>query len=297
MAFGCGQCLPCRFNRRRVWTHRIILEALQHTENSFLTLTYEASRMPLTSSSLATLRPKDLQDWLKRFRKAIAPLRIRFYGVGEYGDQNWRPHYHLALFGYPNCRYGNTLGNKPPSFQSQWPQPDCCDVCDLVRDTWGNGKIFIGELNAKSAQYVSGYITKKMTAGDGWANFLEDRVPEFSTQSNRPGIGFHAMHDVASELMRLDLDASQADVPSALRHGSRLLPLGRYLTHKLREMVGKDGKAPPEVLAERAKKMQALQYDSIRNKRGLQAEILAQNKTARESFIAREKIRKQRKTL
>lgn len=280
-----------------MWTHRIILEAHQHTENAFLTLTYEASKMPLTSSSLATLQPKDLSDWLKRFRKAIAPCKIRFYAVGEYGDENWRPHYHVALFGYPHCRYGNTHANKPPSVKNEWPQRDCCDVCDLVRDTWGKGRVFIGDLSTESAQYISGYVTKKMTAGDGWEVFLNGRYPEFSRMSLRPGIGFSAMHDVASELMRLDLDTSQADVPSGLRHGKRVLPLGRYLTRSLRKMVGKDEKAPQEVVKEYEEKMLALQYDAIANKRGLKAEILAQNKTARESFLAREKIFKQKRNL
>lgn len=280
-----------------MWTHRIMLEALQHTENCFLTLTYEPLKTPLTSSSLATLQPKDLSDWLKRFRKAIHPLKIRFYAVGEYGDDNWRPHYHLALFGYPHCRFGNTLGNKPPSYHRITPQPSCCDVCDLVRDTWGKGKIFSGDLSPNSAQYVSGYVTKKMTAGDGWENFLVDRHPEFARMSNRPGIGFSAMHEVASELMRLDLDTSQADVPSALRHGKRVLPLGRYLTRSLRKMVGKDEKTPQDILDTKAEKMLSLQYDAIRNKRGLKGEILAQNKTARESFLAREKIMKQKRSI
>lgn len=65
--------------------------------------------------------------------------------------------------------------------------------------------------------------------------------------SNRPGIGLDALWEVASELMRyegLDDRISQADVPVSLRHAAKQLPLGRYLRVKLREMIGREGKAP-----------------------------------------------------
>ena len=274
-----------------------MLEAAQHTENSFLTLTYAPLKTPLTSSSLSELRPKDLSDWLKRFRFRIHPLKIRYYAVGEYGDKTWRPHYHVALFGYPHCRRGNTFADMPPHIARQEPQADCCDVCDLVRDTWGHGRIFSGDLSVESAQYVSGYVTKKLTAGDGWECFLEGRHPEFSRMSNRPGIGFSALHEIASEVMRLDLDTSQPDVPSGLRHGKRILPLGRYLRRNLRKMVGRDEKTPQAVLDDLNKKMLVMQSDAIRNKRGLKGEILAQNKTASASLVARHKIHQQRKKL
>ena len=83
----CGQCQACRINRRRVWVHRMMLEAGQYKDNTFVTLTYSPENEPDGSS----LEPKHTQDWLKRFRKAIAPLRVRYYLVGEYGEQSWRP--------------------------------------------------------------------------------------------------------------------------------------------------------------------------------------------------------------
>lgn len=83
---------------------------------------------------------------------------------------------------------------------------------------------------------------------------LQGRYPEFCRMSLRPGIGADAMHDVASVLLQFNLVDLQGDVPSSLRHGSRLLPLGRYLRRKLRTMVGKDEKAP-EIINE---EMQAL---------------------------------------
>ena len=44
--FGCGQCLPCRVNKRRLWTNRIMLESMCHDDNAFVTLTYNDDNIP-----------------------------------------------------------------------------------------------------------------------------------------------------------------------------------------------------------------------------------------------------------
>lgn len=248
-AYPCGQCMPCRFNRRRIWTHRIMLESLLHGDNCFATLTYENGSLPLLPGTLgiATLVPSDIQNWLKRLRKAIEPLRIRYYLVGEYGDESWRPHYHVALFGYPGCAYGVSR------YRAPWRKQNCCESCDRVRDTWGKGFVELGQLEIKSAQYVAGYVAKKMTSKDDPR--LEGRYPEFARMSLRPGIGYDAMHEVASTLLSLNLDQSQPDVPSGLRHAAQVMPLGRYLRRKLRLMSGKEESAPQETLDEVKKEM------------------------------------------
>ena len=101
---GCNQCMPCRYNRRRIWTFRILLESMVHSHNSFLTLTYDEKHLP----EGGTLVPRDAQLFIKRLRnnfwdfhtRCRLPVpKLRYYLVGEYGDNTWRPHYHLALFG------------------------------------------------------------------------------------------------------------------------------------------------------------------------------------------------------
>lgn len=240
-AFPCGQCMPCRFNRRRMWTHRIMLEALQHSDNAFVNLTYSDDHLPKDGSVV----PLDLQNWLKRFRKSIAPVRVRYYAVGEYGDDSWRPHYHVALFGFPTCLYGNSRR-----------MDRCCSRCDAVRNSWGLGGVMLGTLEQSSASYIAGYVTKKMTRFDD--DRLGSRHPEFCRMSLRPGIGADAMYEVASQLLKFNLDTSQPDVPSALRHGSRTLPLGRYLRQRLRALIGKDVSAPQAVLDALASDLQPL---------------------------------------
>lgn len=237
-AYPCGQCMPCRFNRRRVWAHRIMLEATQHSASSFVTLTYCDSCLPSDGS----VNKKHLQDWLKRLRKAVTPSKLRYFAVGEYGDQTQRPHYHLAMFNLPTCHYG----------QTRWVEREraCCPACAVVKETWLYGNSFLGALTVESAQYVSGYVTKKMTHSSDPR--LGTRQPEFALMSLRPGIGATAMDYVASDMMQFNLEETQADVPSALRHGSRLLPLGRYLKRRLRERIGRAPEAPenPELKAE-----------------------------------------------
>lgn len=185
-----------------------MLEATQHSMNCFVTLTYDNDHLPPDGS----LRPKDLQDFLKRLRASLAPRKVRFYGVGEYGDQTWRPHYHLCLFGIDNS-FG-----------------------DVIRDTWHHGLCDIGTLTMQSAAYCAGYVTKKMTAKDDPR--LGGRHPEFARMSLRPGIGANAMSDVA-ESFRDPLGkqylAETGDVPLSISHGKRSMPLGRYLRNKLRE--------------------------------------------------------------
>lgn len=232
-AFPCGQCMPCRIAKKREWMHRIMLEAKLHADNAFVTLTYNDDHVPRDGS----LVPRDLQLWLKVFRKKLLPNTVRYFAVGEYGDVNERPHYHIALFGYPPCARGRTALNRAGK---------CCTVCDLLSDTWNKGRVFVGSLEPESAGYIAGYVTKKMTSMDD--ERLRGRHPEFARMSRRPGLGVGYMDEVASTIMEHGLE-TQEDVPTVLRHGSRLLPIGRSLRRKLRERIGRDPSTPPTVMA------------------------------------------------
>lgn len=244
-AYGCGRCLPCRKRKRREWAHRIMLEAGQYEDNAFVTLTYSDELIQKECPN-GTLVPKHAQDWLKRIRKAINPNRIRFYLVGEYGDTTERPHYHAALFNFPCCRYGGS--------QYSHVRSRCCYACDLVQSTWGMGHITIGTLEPNSAAYIAGYVTKKMSRADD--ERLDGRYPEFARMSLRPGIGADAMHEVASQF--LEHYDHLPDVPTALRHGKTVKPLGRYLVRYLRRLSGRSENVPQEVIDEQKAKLHDL---------------------------------------
>lgn len=207
--FGCGQCLPCRINRRRKWAWRQFFESLCHDENCFVTLTYSPEKLPEGNS----LDGRHLQLFLKALRNRIAPSKVRFFAVGEYGDQTQRPHYHLSLFG---------IG------QSVEP---------LIAGAWSRGFVQVAEFNDYTAQYVAGYVVKKMTRPDD--ERLEGRLPEFARMSLNPGIGFGAMSVIAEAIKDCADDwFLNPDVPNMVKIGGKDVPLDRYLISKLRIAAG-----------------------------------------------------------
>lgn len=220
--------MPCRISRSRLWTHRLMLESLKHAESSFVTLTYSNEFGPISNS----LNPRHLQLFLKKLRSKISPRNLRYFLVGEYGDLNSRPHFHVALFGYGHC-------------ESRIANQSCqkCVRCKLIKGVWNYGQIDLGELNKDSASYIAGYITKKMTnpKNEHVKQWLKGRHPEFARMSLRPGIGAPAMEEVSSVLTSehgCNQIALTGDVPLSLNHGGRPLPLGRYLRGILRKKVG-----------------------------------------------------------
>jgi len=252
-AYGCGQCLPCLVKRRRIWVHRLMLEASTHAESSFVTVTYADRHLPLVCG-VPTLRREDYRLWLKRLRERMntvhAGWKLRFFVVGEYGSEENRPHYHAALFGYRGCEYQD----------SRWG-PDgerraCrCASCIIIQTSWGRGRVHQGCLERKSAQYLAGYTVKGMTRKDD--ERLRGREPEFARMSLRPGIGTGAVPAIAEACDRYGL-ALGRDAPAAIRHGKRILPLGRYLRGKAREVLGVSDEAKARTLEEWREELRAL---------------------------------------
>lgn len=290
--YPCGQCKPCRINRRREWTHRIMLEKNLREDNCFVTLTYEDTHLVMSATGYPTLVPLHLQLWLKRFRVAIAPLKIRFYACGEYGDQTQRPHYHVVIFGMPMCMNGRTIRDARTN-RPLWAK--CCSQCRLVGETWGMGDVELGEVNVESAQYIAQYTTKKMTKADDPR--LYGREPEFARMSLKPGIGADFMWEIASSLLKFDLDETQDDVPSSLRHGKRIMPLGRYLRRKLRVAVGKDENAPESTLAEAQARLQPMREAAFENSTSFKEEVMKAADQAVAQAENREKLWKKRGNL
>lgn len=236
LTFGCGQCVSCRINRRRLWASRLLLESYKHGDSAFITLTYDEEHLPNDLS----LRPADVQAWLKRIRKAVEPLRLRFYLVGEYGEETQRPHYHVILFGFRTCLRSRT----------EHRLPVCCSQCSLVKTTWTFGGVDLGTVTTDSIQYVCGYILKKMTAKNDIR--LNGRYPEFARMSLRHGIGAGAMSDLAFQMMLNDVALDEVarldgDVPTYLKEGRKSVLLGRYLRKCLRKELG----LPSDVSLER----------------------------------------------
>ncbi|AXH74310.1 MAG: replication initiator protein [Microviridae sp.] len=226
LAFGCGQCMHCRINRRRHWANRLMLESSSHEFNAFVTLTYDDEHLPDSCGCktcqgkhiTGTLRPRDPTDWLKRVRFALGEKErvIRFYLVGEYGDENFRPHYHLMLFG-----------------ASQFDHALLCEK-------WSKGLVQTAECNQHTCSYIAGYVTKKMTKTDD--DRLQGRHPEYSRQSNRPGIGAYAADCIGDTLTTKEgsygLIQTHGESPSEILVSGKRQPLHPYLKERIRKKVG-----------------------------------------------------------
>lgn len=134
--YPCGKCMACRIQRTQEWGTRLMHENQYHEHSIFLTLTYDEKHIPENGS----LRKKELQDFIKRVRSDLHPLKIKHYSVGEYGEQTERSHYHLIIFGLQDNE----------------------ETKKLIQQNWPKGLIHIGTVTIDSARYVAGYIQKKL---------------------------------------------------------------------------------------------------------------------------------------
>ena len=207
----CGQCMACRINHKRLIMGRIVLEqAHTPTPSSFVTLTYEKE------PEGGTLVPADLMGYLDRIRHRSGIGHVRYMAVGEYGDDTWRPHYHVILFGVPYWGFDKH-----------------------IRECWKDGFVKTADLNYSRAAYIAAYCTKKMTSKED--SRLDGREPEFSRMSRNPPLGAAGINHI-ERLLQTKAGCTalgmHEDIPSTFRIQGKEFPLGRYWRNKLRERFG-----------------------------------------------------------
>lgn len=175
----CGQCILCRLEHARQWAVRITHEAQQWETSSFITLTYDDEHLPTHNS----LDYSHLQKFWKRLRKAIGPLR--YYAVGEYGEENLRPHYHACVFGHDFTAQRTIVRSGDYKL---WTNP-------VLAQAWPHGFHSIGALTFQTAQYTAAYVTKKLSGKKRWRRIdeetgeLVDLVQPRAFMSLKPAIG------------------------------------------------------------------------------------------------------------
>lgn len=184
-------------------------EAKMYGDNCcFLTLTFNEDHLPENGS----ISKRDLQLFMKKLRKAVG--KVRFFACGEYGDKYARPHYHLALFGVPV--------DSPVFLDRVYNPKRRIWTCRMKE--WPAGFAAVGHLTVDSANYIAGYMVKKVK-GKGAKEYYKKlcKEPEFALMSRRPGIGSEFLKEHAERLHDLDFM-----VAKGVRY-----PLPRYYRDKL----------------------------------------------------------------
>lgn len=75
---------------------------------------------------------------MKRLRYH-APEKLRYYAIGEYGTNTYRPHYHIILFGLPIQEIHN----------------------GIIEKSWNKGHVYVGQVTRASIHYVTKYHVNK----------------------------------------------------------------------------------------------------------------------------------------
>lgn len=209
-SFGCGQCINCRIDKKRMWTLRLYLESMNpaNAEPLFITLTYNQENLPPGDN----LVPDDLAKYIKSVRSKHGAFR--YYACGEYGEKTGRAHYHLIA--YPS-RYTNINGFK---------------------DEWKYGFVQCGRASQDAMAYVAGYVTKKL--GSQNKDRDDGRTSEFARMSRRPGIGFNAVQPIIDMYQTrggAEYIARHGDISATVQINGKPYPMGRTIRDKVRQAL------------------------------------------------------------
>ena len=197
--------MPCRIKRSQDWTFRLEKEMDIAMTATFLTLTYADEHITRNDQGFGILVPDDLkQFWwsLRKYQKrhARSSWRIRYYAVGEYGGDTWRPHYHAIVFNMDH----KTIEN--------------------LSTIWNKGFVYTGTVTPQSIGYVTKYITKVDTRN------LEEKglTTQFARMSNRPGIG----HNYLTNEQNIEYH-NRKNSKLTINKGAYKRPLPTYYTDRL----------------------------------------------------------------
>lgn len=113
-----------------------------HKNFTFLTLTYSDVYLPKNGD----LSYRDLQLFIKKLRK-LNTAKLKYFAVGEYGEKDLRPHYHIILFGY-EPKDVKKIGRYYTDL--------------LIQKLWYQGYNTVGGVTNRSLNYTLKYCTKNL---------------------------------------------------------------------------------------------------------------------------------------
>lgn len=201
----CGKCAECKRMRVDHWVFRLRQEQKVSHCTHFLTLTYANENVPMSKNGFMTLDRKEFPDFMKRLRyyqsEAIPDTPpIKYYAVGEYGDQFQRPHYHAIIF-----------NAHEPSIAKAWK----LGIYEADPD-----------VNSRNIAYCMKYLDKPFK----FKHARDDRVRPFSLMSK--GLGKSYLDDPQNmKFHQADITRNYVLVPFAGKWKKVSLP--RYYREKI----------------------------------------------------------------
>lgn len=177
----CRKCIECRKEYAIEWSVRCAHEFQIRKQASFITLTIDDTKahLFLEEKNLKryckrcvkgnryikypisyTLCKGMLLDELKKMRDVLYKrygIKIRYFGCGEYGSENDRPHYHVLIFGYnfPDKKFIELSKKGVALYHSL-----------ELQDFWKYGLATVQDVNHKACMYTAKYCLKKMRFHD-----------------------------------------------------------------------------------------------------------------------------------
>lgn len=132
----CGHCLGCLKTRQQQIAFRAEYEAIDpsNVQTLFVTLTYANEYLPKGNE----LSKSAFQRFIRRLKKRIPNVRVRYVACGEYGALYGRCHYHCLLFFSDYVEYS------------------------VIKDAWPFGIVDIAPFLSARAGYVAKYSVKQI---------------------------------------------------------------------------------------------------------------------------------------
>lgn len=207
----CRKCHACKVNQKKELADRLIIERRYHKFAYFVTLTYSPENYPKDEC----LHKEHLINYFKRLCKLV-PDKIVNFGVGEYGDETGRAHYHCCIFGDVN-------------------------LFRPIIDAWSLdgvpiGRVSVDQLSNGRCKYAAGYCVKKMLKDDD--DRLDGRTPEFRIIPRRPALGYGLIYELATACAKSPRFRQQFTnrtfVPHAIHLNGTWIRLPRYVREHLK---------------------------------------------------------------
>lgn len=192
----CGNCVACRLDYSKQWANRCSLESSMYENNYFLTLTYDdefIKKGKLGNNTLdKTDQKKFIDDLRQLYRRKYDHTGIRFFGCGEYGDQYFRPHYHIIMFNLPIDDLTTKFPQKDGTFIQKREKMTgrYYLYSPTIQKLWPYGYVVIADCNWNTEAYVSRYVMKKQKGEN--SSIYQDKlgvIAPYLFMSTHPGIG------------------------------------------------------------------------------------------------------------